>query len=779
MPRRALVTWLTLGALCVVAFVLRTTNAATVLIGDAVVFAENDPYYHMRRVFQILRDWPRVPYVDPALDHPHGAPVIFPPLFDLAIATLARVVGYGADDRLAVERLAAFVPPVLGALTCLPLFALARRTAGTGTALLAAALLALLPAHAWYSRLGFVDHHVAVTLLATTLLALALAALGVGGSETRPRARRRAPALLATATAAAGMLVWNGFLLPLALVDACLAALFLAASAERRREIARFGALLHLGAALLVLPATASIVRATGAATSALTLSFLHVGVLVAAGALCAVAALVPPRRLGAALGVGAALAVVLVLSQWALLAGALRWVAGADPFMGSVQEVVSIVRTADGRLDLAGAQRWMSRFFLATPLMLVVLAVRIRRRRPVDEARLVVLVWAGALFVLTLRQRRFGEMMAPALAVLAADFLVATGGVVRRALAARGFAPGVARAAAAGLVVLAVVYALAPYHGGFVRAPERLGAVLRAAPLAPPDAPPHPADAAARARSVDVRLHRALAALEPIARASAGEDPGAARAGVVAPWPLGHKILYLTGLPVVASPFGSHVGGTSFVDWARFFLATEEAEALAIAAERRVGWVVVDDDLGTIGAAIVARGDDPRAYYGKRATPGGGVAYEFLPVFLRTLYVRTTRLAGSEATIAGLDGERTVVPALAHLRLVLDSASDEPGFPKAYQVVRGATLVVRGPPGETVRLRYAWQSSAGRARRYETSAVLDARGEARVTLPYSSERPDLGHGSPWVVAHAAAEREVRVSERDVLRGGETAVTLP
>jgi len=175
MVRRAVASWraqqravgscLVVAGLCGVAFVLRTTNAATVLVDGAVVFAENDPYYHMRRVFQVLHAWPRVPYFDPALDHPHGAPVIFPPLFDLAIATLARLGGLGTDDRLAVERLAAFVPPILGALTCVPLFLLARRVAGSGAALLATALLALLPAHVWYCRRGFVDHHVAVTLL--------------------------------------------------------------------------------------------------------------------------------------------------------------------------------------------------------------------------------------------------------------------------------------------------------------------------------------------------------------------------------------------------------------------------------------------------------------------------------------------------------------------------------------------------------------------------------------------------------------------------------------
>lgn len=776
MRRSALAISLALLVVCAVAFVLRTTNAATVLVGDAVVLAENDPYYHMRRVFQILEDYPRVPYFDAALDHPRGAPVIFPPLFDLGIATLARLAGLGAGDRLAVERLAVVVPPLLGALTCLPLFAIGRRVAGTGTGLLAAALLALVPAHIWYSRLGFVDHHVAVTLLVTALVAFVLAALGIGAA---PRVRARAlHGGLATVTVAAGMLVWNGFLLPLALVDACLAALFVAGDARRRREVALLAAAMHLGAALLVLPTTIVVVRATGAAASSLTLSYLHVALLLATGGLAAAVALVPPRRLAVALASGAALAALLVAARWRELAGALRWVAGADPFMGSVQEVVSIVRTSDGRLDLAGALRWMSGFFLATPLLLVLLAVRIGRSRPRDGGRLVVLVWSAGLFVLTLGQRRFAEMLAPALALLAADVLVTGARLVRRALAARGAPRGVAAGAAGALAALVVLAAFAPYHAGFLRAPERLGAVFRAPPFAAPAAA-HPADQAARAVSIDVRLHRALGELATIARRGAPAD-GAPPEAVMSPWPLGHKLLYLTGLPVVATPFGSHVGGTSFVDWARFFLATDEGAALDVLTERQCGWVVVDNDLGTIGAAIVARGENPRAYYGKDPTPDGGVRYTFLPALLRTMYARLTRLAGSEAAIGPGEGPESVVPALGRFRLVLDSASDEaPGFPKAYQVVRGATLVVHGTPGAAVRARYAYGSNAGRPRRWETSAVLDARGEARLTVPYSSERPDLGQASPWIVESNGARREVRVPEAAVVQGGEVHVRLP
>ena len=93
MRRGSVGTVLVLAATCVAAFVLRTTNAATVLLGGRVVLAENDPYYHMRRVLAVLADWPRVPSFDAWIDFPQGAPVVFAPLFDFGIATLALLTG--------------------------------------------------------------------------------------------------------------------------------------------------------------------------------------------------------------------------------------------------------------------------------------------------------------------------------------------------------------------------------------------------------------------------------------------------------------------------------------------------------------------------------------------------------------------------------------------------------------------------------------------------------------------------------------------------------------
>lgn len=789
MRRGTLGTTVVLAATCVVGFVLRTTNAATVLLGDRVVLAENDPYYHMRRVLTALADWPRVPWsYDRWIDFPYGAPVVFAPLFDFGIATLALLAGLKPEQRLAVETLAVFVPPVLGALTSVATYALARRMTSRAGALLAALLLALTPAHAWYSRLGFVDHHVAVTLAMVVIAALFLAALGVraAGAARPPAARtpeglRILPLLGAAFALGCGMLLWNGTLLLVAVMDAALLALFVAGDPARRRAVAWLVSVTHLIAAQIALAFVPYIVLGTLWPWSAVTLSYLHVVLLAAAGLLAAVAAVLVSR------GASGRTLLVVAIASAAVATGALvvqrdalarvhDWLFAADPFMGAVQESVSIVRTSDGRFDIVEARVWMGRFFLATPLLLAFLGVRITRGASSDPGRLFLLVWAALLFAATLAQRRFGETAAPALAILVADFVTTLATAASAHLVERGVARAPARLLVGSVTGLLVLLAFAPYYTAFFAVPEHLTTIFRAPIL------PHARDAyderdrAEQEESAEVRLDRTLRRLAELESARVATDgtPGAAMAA----WPLGHKLLYTAGTPVAATPFGSYVGGSGFTDSTDFLLGADDAAGRAILERgRHSRWVVVDDDLGTIGAAIVGRGENPRDWYDKEILSDGGVAYPPRAPLVRSAWFRLTKLAGSAAHVTLPGGETVDVPAVPGMRLVIDAPRDDgPGFAKVYEVVRGARAVVSAPPDAVVGARYAYTSAAGRERVYETSSVADAGGRAVLELPYSSERPDLGQTSAWRLTAGERTRDVRVTEEDVREGRERAV---
>ncbi|MFM7737217.1 MAG: STT3 domain-containing protein [Alphaproteobacteria bacterium] len=772
---------LLLAAIVGLAFLLRTTQATEVFVGERVVLAENDPWYHLRRTFLVLEDFPRVASFDPWIDHPRGAPVVFAPLFDLGLAALAKATGT-ADDPRAFEAVAAFVPPVLGAATCLAVAALAARVAGAAVALPAALLLALFPAHAWYSRLGFVDHHVAVTLLYAILAALALSAVGVDarrpGSETHARLPRAGMTATAAAVLAAGMLAWNGFPLLIAVLDAGLLSAWVASDGPGRRAIARFAAAFQGVAALLVLPGVLSVVRDTGEPVSTRTLSLLHPVVLAAGAAVAGLGILAAGHgRRGASLAAVAVIAGLLLALALprarTVLGDAWTWVvARNDPFMGAVQESLPIFHGPDGGIDLEGPRIWMTRFFLASPLLLAATLLRVARGGFSDRGRIFLLGWTAPLLALVLLQRRFGETAAPALAVLAADLLVAGGRAVHRRARSAGLGGTMARGLGAAVPVAVAAYALWPYHSGFLASPARLGSLFRAPIRAGAADRADERERAAREESADVRLVRTLARFDGLLqREEASGTSVRGSAGAMNSWPLGHKLLQVARVPVTATPFGSHVGGTAFEDTTDFMLSPDEASALEILDRRGSRWVVVDDQLGTIGASIVGRGGNPRHWYDRRQGPEGP-EYSIRSPLAHSTWFRLARLAGSEAEVPVAEGGTVAIPALDHFRLVVDSERDgAPGFVQAWEVVPGARLAVRSAPGASVRASYEWTSDAGRARRHLVTAVADPDGEAHLVLPYSSARADLGQVSAWRVESEGRTNDLRVDEAAV-RGG-------
>jgi hypothetical protein len=122
----------------------------------------------------------------------------------------------------------------------------------------------------------------------------------------------------------------------------------------------------------------------------------------------------------------------------------------------------------------------------------------------------------------------------------------------------------------------------------------------------------------------------------------------------VLAPWSLGHLLLYEAELPVVANNFGY-----GFLDSIRFFLAGTEEEALAIARQHRARWVLATD--------LVPRMNDYASYLGRppllEATPRGPVP---TAAYFSTLQSRLYDFGGRGTNLEGL----SIAP-LQHFRIV------------------------------------------------------------------------------------------------------------
>ena len=163
-----------------------------------------DCYGHLRRTVSVARNFPRVPYRDPYLNHPDGGVFIWPPAFDLVAGGAARALfGRGAtmDEVL---RVAAILPALLGALQILPLFAVARRAFGRRRARIATAAYVALPAAVLWGSFGHFDQHVAEALDLLLVLAAGAWAASAQGKVRFVRAVSFGAAI------ALAVLTWQG-----------------------------------------------------------------------------------------------------------------------------------------------------------------------------------------------------------------------------------------------------------------------------------------------------------------------------------------------------------------------------------------------------------------------------------------------------------------------------------------------------------------------------------------------------------------------------------------
>ena len=389
--------------------------------GDEVRLFGNDAYYHARRVFYSIENFPAFLGRDPYVAFPEGGEPIWPPLVDFAMAALARLT-LDRENVGGVEALMAWTAPVVGACCVLALYGFARRAFGAGVARLAAGSLALLPAHAHYSQLGFYDHHAFVALLSVWLAWSTWRVCSLSGAGLTRGA-------LLGALMALALGVWPGALMHVVL---CEAALWFACATERdpgaARLRARAAAVAQIAAALVIAPLSLGNDWERWGAWSPLVLSNFQPAFfllsLVCFGAV-ALASLRRQRQLQVLLGTA-----LVALSSVAWLPGvsdgfadAWAWITRDESFQALVAESFPLFSISDASFERVA--RSLGLAFFAAPLLMWAIW-RERSRDPV--AVLVSLVWLLAMFAAALAQRRFVNVLAPPLMLCLAAAVVFAG---------------------------------------------------------------------------------------------------------------------------------------------------------------------------------------------------------------------------------------------------------------------------------------------------------------------------------------------------------------
>ena len=694
-------------------------------MADRVVFFGNDAYYHMRRIVYALERFPQTLQFDPYVNFPEGAKVIWPPLFDVAIAILARPFYGGSSDLRAVECIAVCIPPLLGAATVLVLFFLAGRLFGFAVAVTSCSILSVLSGHVWYSQIGFVDHHVAVSLFSTLLLASSVdlvRSLTSAVVDERPLLRKT---MTMGALAAVVLLLWPGAILYVALVEIGLLVLLLTRdSREAASTVARTLALANAFAFVVVLPFSAFNEWPQWNEFSSVVLSRFQpwfFGVLTIYGLACT--ALWKYRRSSGANDsrpvrtVEALTLGVLILGSSPLIfpdllhaaTDAWQWMGQANDFQSMVTESRPLFLVQD-RWGVEIAELRLSRFIYLFPLVAAALAWSTRDSS--DRAEILFfLAWSVTLFVITLLQKRFFNTFSVALALTSGWACVWLYQSARERLASPRH-----RRVAFAMIAIISLWLLSPTLRSYGPALANHLRLLGGEPV--------------QLLPYELRrlvLHEAAEWLREHSPETSGffDTAREPEYGVLASWDHGHMIKYLARRPTVLGNFGDDVGVDNFARGRQVFTSSPE-DAASLLEELRVRYLVLGPDSET-------RSLHDRLY--ERNGPG-------MPRF-RLIH---------EAT--------------------LSASSRRPRF-KIYEFVEGAVVMGTAPAGARVSASLLLETNLGARTIYRTSTVADADRTYRLRLPYANEGSleSVRPAPTYLLRSSEEEARIAISERQVQQG--------
>lgn len=723
---------------------VRALGFEQVFVDDLVVFPPADPQYHVRRAFQVFERFPRVMLFDPYINHPGGAPIPWPPLFDWSIGAVARLL---ARDARGFEVVAAWASPLCALLACVPIALVARRTSGEPgprVAVTAVAIFAFVPLLASYGRVGYADHHAAVSMIGAWLLLCCVALVDPG--LTRAQAWRWGAALVGARLAL--LLTWHGSLLYLGLAESGLALCF-AATARRRAAIAQAAG--AAATALLLLPVLAWMPTPLGGDYSAIALSRLHAlamaGVaFVLAGALALARsdrAATPVARLAALAGCS-----VVFVGLLALLPGVRAGIVPAIEFLGMSDGVGDMTGEQLPIFDLGGRAAkkpfaliwgWLAPLIPAASLA----AWLAGRRQPQGSAgragAFMLAFWAAVFGALAITQRRYGNDFGPSAAVGFALAFVATGDAIAARLPGGRGRALLGAAITAGLVVTTAWPALARIHGPRARVAWRAWQG-------------DPQVTASSRSGVAVTLTRFLLEVRALTPETSGylDDDGVPEYGVLAHPNLGHAVQYVARRATATDPFWAYIGRENWDLTQALFSTGDEVEALALAGELR-------------GRYLISMPQMPPGSVVQRLHDRNGTATDASPALSHFRLV-------AEAPAGA--------PALGE---IFGPASARRGPPyKLFEVVPGAEVVMRCAPGSLARVSGVIGARGGPGSQWEATAQADAQGLARLRVPHAT-RTSPGGDAREVAAvrgrlNASCDGWTRALDvpLDAVRSGET-----
>ena len=144
-----------------------------VFTSEYIKFISIDAYWQMANVDKIAPDFPM-----------YFTKIFTIPIFQWLLSGVVWCIGLGNPSQSLIDTVAVYFPPILAALTIVPVYFIGKLLFSRFVGIVAAALIAVLPGE-WLGRslLGFTDHHVAEVLFSTTAFMFFLMAIKTSGKR--------------------------------------------------------------------------------------------------------------------------------------------------------------------------------------------------------------------------------------------------------------------------------------------------------------------------------------------------------------------------------------------------------------------------------------------------------------------------------------------------------------------------------------------------------------------------------------------------------------------
>jgi len=683
------------------------------IVGGDVLFFGSDAFYHMRRVLYTVDHFPSTLWFDSYLDYPRGLELLWPPLFDQLIAGSAHLLGAETQREIAI--VGSIVPPILGSLTIVALYFLARELFGRKTGLLAALFLAINPQHASASIFGRPDHHVFETFLLVNILLFLV--IAQKGPDKRGLSAAVAGVLMASLAytwigAAAYFGIFFGYVLIQTTIDL-------------RRRAPPQGDLL----AFIVAFGVAAILIFPFWKKAWLFPSFLGVaGILLLIVVLLALYQPFLERDLPWAAFplVVIVIGYVLLISIYSfgqsmgihhLLDQGFGYFFGGN-LSGKVAEAVPLHSAVDP-FSVAGFN-----------LTIAVMGFAHLWRSDIDRSQLLFLVWTVSVLVLAVFQNRFLYVFSASMSILMALFFFRAAAIVgswswtRRDRDLSKIIPKI-------LLILLLLPSAASFAGAF----------------------------SVRPAIVEDGWNESLSWLERNSATTRNftEPNQTPEYGVLSWWDRGNWILYQSRRPVVANGFQAGAE-----DAARFFLSGDEVEGLEILDERRARYIITDSKMIGSGLSAMAlwTGEIPADYITLNES-GSHHTEKFLGTTLARCHLFDCR----EMSHFRLIYES--VPPEGYSNQV-----------KIFERVVGARIAGSSTGDGAVVAELNLTTDQSRSFQY-TKTVVPENGRYEMIVPYSTEgEGSVRATGPYLVSSGDKKRYVDVAIEEVLLGREVTVDL-